>query len=126
MAPPPSRRLPSAYALDHILDHQGDVTAHAAGAHDEQEATDRTDRGDQGQCHHDPVQATDRIGDGSEDDRTGEAPEDKGVDAEHGKTDRAHFGRCSGRQGQEDADGERRDRGVGQELSVTHSQSWDT
>ena len=116
MAPPLLPALALGVALDHVLDHQGDVAAHAARADDEQEPADRADRGDQGEGHDDPVQATDGVGDGAENDRPGEAPEDERVHAEHGEADGSHLGRCGGGQGEEDADGERRDRGTGQEL----------
>src|ERR1700689_1986974 len=70
----PSRATISPAAPPH---HPRAGAPHPGGADHEQEATHRTDGGDEGECHHDPMQSTDRVGNGTEDHRPGEAPEDK-------------------------------------------------
>ena len=112
MAPARLAPLALGVALDHVLDHQRDVTADAARAEKSrrppmaQTGTIKRERDD------DAVQAADGVGDGAEEHRPGEAPEDERVDAEHGEADGAHLGRRGGGEREEDADGQRRHRGL--------------
>ncbi len=107
-------------ALEDVLDHQGDVPLHVARSDHQHETADRAHRTDEGEGDGRSVEVADGVAHRTEQHAAGEPAEDQREDAEHREADGAHLGGCGRREGQEDADGEWRHRGVGEELEGDH------